>query len=171
MTRVRRVLEKTCIVCGHNLGPYGRICDKCGSIQRPSYAGGAILPPDKFKSCEKCGELIPEDSQEVLCEACIEAEKPRPIIIFEEGDRYKKTRLAALAAASLSAVTLVGCSVLMVFVSGAWLVVLVAVSGVGLGVSGAVYMIAHRRGMDKIEYYAPIKPQPARGPEEKGASK
>jgi hypothetical protein len=47
-------------------------------------------------------------------------------------------------------------------VSSVWLIVVVALSGVALGVSGAVVMIVSRRLPGKIEYYAPIKPQPPR---------
>lgn len=159
MPRVRRVMDRTCIVCGHNLGPYGRICDKCGSIQRPAAGSGALLPPDKYKPCEKCGEPIPEESQETMCEECIERERPRPVIVFDDTEKFRRTKRAALAGSSVSLATLVGCSITLAFVSSVWLIIVVALSGIAFGVSGSVVMIVHRRLPGKIEYYAPIKPQ------------
>ena len=153
------MVDRTCIVCGHNLGPYGRICDKCGSIQRPAAGSGALLPPDKYKPCEKCGEPIPEDSQETMCEECIEREKPRPVIVFDDTDKIRKTKRAALAGSTVSLATLVGCSITLAFVSSVWLIVVVALSGIAFGVTGAIVMIVSRRLPGKIEYYAPIKPQ------------
>ena len=162
MPRIRRVMDRTCIVCGYNLGPYGRICDKCGSIQRPAAGSGALLPPDKFKPCESCGEPIPEESQETLCDECIEKEKPRPIIVFDDTDKIRKTKRTALAGGAVSLAALVGCSVTLAFVSSVWLIVVVALSGIAVGVSGAIVIIVSRRLPGKIEYYAPIKPQPPR---------
>jgi hypothetical protein len=160
MPRIRRVMDRTCIVCGYNLGPYGRICDKCGSIQRPAAGSGAMLPPDRFRPCERCGEPIPEESQETLCDGCIEKDKPRPIIVFDDTDKIQKTKRAAIAGSAVSLAVLVGCGVTLSFVSSVWLIVVVALSGVALGVSGAIVMIVSRRLPGKIEYYAPIKPQP-----------
>ncbi|MHB8897010.1 MAG: hypothetical protein ACYC99_17800 [Candidatus Geothermincolia bacterium] len=160
MARVRRVIDRTCIVCGHNLGPYGRICDKCGSIQRPVAAGGALLPPEKYKPCEKCGAPILEESLETLCEECIEKERPRPILVFDDdADRFRKARKYSLAGGAVSLAALVGCGIALAFVSGAWLVVLIALGGVGLGASGTVFMVASKRSGSQIEYYAPIKPE------------
>jgi hypothetical protein len=164
MAKVRRVMDRTCVVCGHNMGPYGRICDKCGSIQRPAAGTGALLPPDKFKPCEKCGAPVPEESQEVLCEECIEKEAPRPILIFDDDDKYKRVKTYSLAGGAVSLGVLVGAGITLAFVSGAWLILLVAIGGIGLGVSGAVFMIATKRSGGKIEYYAPIKPQEAQAP-------
>jgi predicted amidophosphoribosyltransferase len=162
MPRIRRVMDRTCIVCGYNLGPYGRICDRCGSIQRPAAGSGALLPPDKFKPCESCGEPIPEESQETLCDECIEKEKPRPVIVFDDTDKIRKTKRTALAGGAVSLAALVGCSVTLAFVSSVWLIVVVALSGIAVGVSGAIVIIVSRRLPGKIEYYAPIKPQPPR---------
>ena len=162
MPRIRRVMDRTCIVCGYNLGPYGRICDKCGSIQRPAAGSGALLPPDKFKACERCGEPILEESQETLCDECIEKDKPRPVIVFDDTDKIKKTKRTALAGGAVSLAVLVGCSVTLAFVSSVWLIVVVALSGIAVGVSGAIVIIVSRRLPGKIEYYAPIKPQPPR---------
>lgn len=159
MAKVRRVMDRTCIVCGHNLGPYGRICDKCGSIQRPAVGSGALLPPDKFKPCEKCGAPVPEDSQETLCEECLEKERPRPVLVFEDDNTYRKAKTYSLAGGAASLATLVGCGIALFFVSAAWLFVLVAVGGIGLGVSGTVFFVARKRSGSQIEYYAPIKPE------------
>ena len=160
MPRIRRVTDRTCIVCGYNLGPYGRICDRCGSIQRPAAGTGAMLPPDKFRPCERCGEPIPEESQETLCDECIEKDKPLPVIVFDDTDRIRKTKRKALAGGAVSLAALVGSSVTLAFVSAAWLVVIVALSSIALGVTGTIVIIVSRRLPGKIEYYAPIKPQP-----------
>lgn len=159
MAKVRRVMDRSCVVCGHNLGPYGRICDKCGSIQRPAKGSGALLPPEKFKPCTKCGAPVPENSREELCNDCIEKERPRPVLIFDDDDKYRKSRLYALAGGAASLAAVVGCSIALVFVNGAWLGVLIALGGVGLGVASTIYIVASRRGGSKIEYYAPIKPE------------
>ncbi len=160
LARVRRAANRTCMVCGHDLGPYGRICDKCGSIQRPAVGSGALLPPDKFKPCEKCGAPVPEESQETLCEECIEKERPRPVIIFEDDSKYKKVKTRSLIGAAVSSLVILGCGITFGLVTGgAWLMALVALGGVGLGVSGAFYIIALKHSGGKIEYYAPIKPE------------
>lgn len=161
MARVRRVMDRTCIVCGHNLGPYGRICDKCGSIQRPAAGSGTLLPPDKYIACEKCAAPILEETGETLCDDCMESERPRPVIVFEDTDKYKKARTYAMAGGSVSLAALVGGVIALIFVSGAYLIVLVALGSAGLAVSGAVLLIAARHSTGKIEYYAPIKPVPA----------
>ena len=163
MARVRRVMDRTCIVCGHNLGPYGRICDKCGSIQRPAAGSGALLPPDKYIACEKCGAPILEETGETMCDDCMETEKPRPVIVFENTDRYKKAKTYAMAGGAVSLAALVGGVVALIFVSGAYLIVLIALGSAGVAVSGAVLLISSRRSTDKIEYYAPIKPVQAEG--------
>lgn len=158
---VRRVMDRTCMVCGHNLGPYGRICDKCGSIQRPAAGSGALLPPDKYKPCESCGQPIPEESQETLCDRCIESQKPLPVVIWEDTEKYKKAKKTATAAGGVSLGTLIASSVILAISNGALMVamiVVLALSGIVLGMSGAVMMIAVRRMPGKIEYYAPIKP-------------
>jgi len=158
MAKVRRAMDRTCIVCGHNLGPYGRICDKCGSIQRPAAGSGALLPPDKFRPCEKCGAPVPEESQETMCEECLEKERPRPILVFEDENKYKRARAYSWAGGSVSLGVVIGCAIALAFVSGAWLIVLIALGGVGVGVSGAI-LIFSRNTEAAIEYYAPIKPE------------
>jgi predicted amidophosphoribosyltransferase len=158
MAGVRRVMDRTCIVCGHNLGPYGRICDKCGSIQRPAAGSGALLPPDKYIACEKCGAPILEETGETVCEDCMESDKPRPVIVFEDTEKYKKAKTYAMAAGSVSLAAVVGCGIALAFVSGVWLIVLVGLGGAGVAVSGAILLISSRSSIGKIEYYAPIKP-------------
>ena len=46
------------MVCGHPLGPLGRICDKCGSIRRPAKVVGLENPQERFSTCERCGEKV-----------------------------------------------------------------------------------------------------------------
>jgi len=62
------VSEKACPVCGHVLGPYLRICDKCGSIQRRSTTAGTQAVSVKMGTCRVCGIPVPPD--ETLCAKC-----------------------------------------------------------------------------------------------------
>ncbi|PKQ28673.1 MAG: hypothetical protein CVT63_01445 [Candidatus Anoxymicrobium japonicum] len=163
MTHVRRVMDRLCIVCGHNLGPYGRICDKCGSIQRPIAGSGTLFPPDKFIPCEKCDAPVLEETGKTVCEECIKKNMPHPIIVFEDADKYKRVKTIAMAGGSASLATLIGCGILLVFIGGAWLIALIALSSAGLFASGAVLMITSKRSTSKIEYYAPIKPEQKQG--------
>jgi uncharacterized OB-fold protein len=50
--------ERYCLVCGHSLGPLGRICDRCGSIRRPAKIIQDDIEPARFSSCGRCGEKI-----------------------------------------------------------------------------------------------------------------
>lgn len=156
---VRRVMDRTCAVCGHNLGPYGRICDKCGSIQRPAVGSGALLPPDKYKPCERCGQPMPEESSETLCDRCIESEKPLPVIVIEDSGKYGKAKKTAVISGGFSLGTLIASSVTLAFSSGLMMglmIALLALSGVVLGMSAAIAMVAAKRMPGRIEYYAPI---------------
>jgi predicted nucleic acid-binding Zn ribbon protein len=78
--------ERYCLVCGHPLGPLGRICDKCGSIRRPAKVIGLEHPPENFSSCERCGEKIPSGKK--YCPPCA------AYIKDHAKDRAKKERQA-----------------------------------------------------------------------------
>lgn len=55
----QKTQKRSCLVCGHPMGPLDRICDKCGSIRRPAKSPGKTNPPERHSSCERCGEEIP----------------------------------------------------------------------------------------------------------------
>ncbi|MDD5448198.1 MAG: hypothetical protein PHO53_03435 [Actinomycetota bacterium] len=57
-----------CRVCGNMLPPYMRICDRCGSIQRPVAGDGEPIPEDEWGACQRCG--IPIPAGDVLCAEC-----------------------------------------------------------------------------------------------------
>lgn len=84
---------RTCNVCGNVLEKYQRLCDRCGSIQRPVKARGVGVEPEtreKAGSCDKCGVEVPPNKS--LCKPCAEAVKKAA------GDRKKESSsgLAAL---------------------------------------------------------------------------
>lgn len=68
--------EVTCTVCGHKLVVGMRICDRCGSIQRPSRvkSDGDAEPLTDY--CRICGVAIPAGKK--LCAACA-ADKKKPL--------------------------------------------------------------------------------------------
>ena len=158
MARVRG--NQTCIVCGHNLGPYGRICDKCGSIQRPVRGDGLPLPPDKYKPCERCGLLIPIESQADICADCAATDEPRQVLWLDEDEEpHKKARLAAKFSTGVTSAATLAAVLSVVFVGAqVALIVFLAVATMALGASVASWMIISRRPAHKIEYYPPIKP-------------
>ncbi len=160
MARLRGFTDRTCIVCGHNLGPYGRICDKCGSIQRPVGGDGLPLPPDKFKACERCGNPIPVESMEDLCEQCLTGEEIPQVVWVEDVDPHRKAKLAAKISSGITIAAGVGLALVMIFVGTNILIdVLEVVVAFGIGASVASWVAISRRPAHKIEYYPPIKPE------------
>gem|GEM_PF-4337615 len=77
--------ERTCIVCGHPLEPYMRICERCGSIQRPFKTPQRKFPKERFSTCERCGKQIPEGKK--LCDECKVLMKKKKPNIFS---RFRK---------------------------------------------------------------------------------
>lgn len=63
-----KVSPRACRVCGHTLAPYLRICDKCGSIQRPIFGDGTPVASEKLARCVRCGKPIPEGEE--YCYEC-----------------------------------------------------------------------------------------------------
>jgi len=159
MVRVRGTAEKTCVVCGHSLGLYGRICDKCGSIQRPVGGDGLPIPPDRVKPCERCGQPMPAEDPEDVCEECAKTEAPGPIIwLDEEPDPYRKQRRAARIATGASAATTSVLALVMVFAgANAITAILLGFAVAALGASVASWIVISRRPLHKVEYFAPIK--------------
>ena len=68
-------MRRACLVCGHEMEPSSRICDKCGSIRRTAKPLGHRRPAEKTGACRRCGEPVPE--RETLCETCARLEKER----------------------------------------------------------------------------------------------
>lgn len=159
MARVRGTAERRCIVCGHSLGPYGRICDKCGSIQRPSAGDGLPVPPDRVKPCERCGQPMPAEDPEDVCEECAKTEAPGPIIwLDEEPDPHRKQRRAARISSGVSAVATGVLALVMVFAGANVItVILLGLAVAALGASVAWWIVISRRPAHKVEYFAPIK--------------
>ncbi len=160
MARVRGTVERTCIVCGHNLGPYGRICDKCGSIQRPTRGDGLPLPPDRVKPCERCGQPMPAEDPEDICEECAKTDAPSPIIwLDEEPDPHRKARRTAkISTAAAAGATGIMTLVTVLVAANAITIILLCVSGVALGAAAVSWVMISRRPAHKVDYYAPIKP-------------
>jgi len=70
----QEVSTRTCNVCGNTLEKYQRLCDRCGSIQRPIKARGVRVErevEEKPGSCERCGVSIP--AKKSLCDPCAAA--------------------------------------------------------------------------------------------------
>jgi len=68
-------------VCGNVLEKYQRLCDRCGSIQRPIKARGVPVKrevEEKSGSCERCGVSIP--AKKSLCDPCAAAVKQAAIV-------------------------------------------------------------------------------------------
>lgn len=59
---------RTCHVCGNQLPLYLKICDRCGSIQRPVSGDGKPLEPLPPGICQRCRKQIPEDRR--YCQEC-----------------------------------------------------------------------------------------------------
>jgi len=156
MTRARG--NQMCIVCGHNLGPYGRICDKCGSIQRPSKGDGLPLPPDKLKPCVRCGQMIPVESQEDICAECAESDAPRPVVWIDDTDPRHRSIVVVKSATGVSSAAAIAAVLSVIFIGAqAALIIFLAVSAVALGASVASWVIISKRPAHKIEYFAPVK--------------
>jgi hypothetical protein len=158
MARIKDATNRTCIVCGHSLGPYGRICDKCGSIQRPTKGDGLALPPDKFKPCERCGEPIPIEEQTDLCENCATEEEIPQVVWVEDEDPHKKARRTAQVLSGVTLASAVGLGLSIIF-AGAQvvLIVLLCIAAVAFGASVASWIIISRMPAMKIEHYPSIK--------------
>jgi hypothetical protein len=157
MARIKNV-DRACIVCGHNLGPYGRICDKCGSIQRPVRGDGLALPPDKYTACERCGEPILIELQTTLCEDCATIEEVPNVVWLEDEDPHKKARRTAQVSSGVTLASTAGIGLAIIFTGvQVVLIVLLGVAAVAFGASIASWVIISRLPAVKIEHYPPIK--------------
>lgn len=113
--------KKACTVCGRELESYVRICDRCGSIQRPAGGDGIPIPPEDMDTCENCGQqYFKEDKTRVDnlcpdCDALLNAKKRRLSGVARERITY--VTFGSFAAASVAAaiwVVLAGASATMV---------------------------------------------------------
>ncbi len=67
--------KKACLVCGHEMAPHSRVCDRCGSIRRPARPLGDRRPREHTGSCRRCGE--PVSGISTICRACANLEKEK----------------------------------------------------------------------------------------------
>lgn len=66
--------ERRCRVCGHELAPGMKICDRCGSVQRGAKARGEDGEPGvRVVPCKYCGKSTTEE--EKVCNACQDLEE------------------------------------------------------------------------------------------------
>lgn len=72
--------KKSCNVCGREIEVYVRLCDRCGSIQRPAGGDGLPVPSEALDTCENCGrQYLNEDKNrsDNLCPDCDAILNPR----------------------------------------------------------------------------------------------
>lgn len=146
--------ELTCVVCGHKLGPYMKICDRCGSIQRPAEGAGLLLPPEEFAHCKRCGMPIPVGDE--LCAECAAIEEIE-VDLTETGGRSRKATVAFLVAS----VCLIGVCIWGIAATSAPVVFIVVLCLVvtALVVFGIATLVARRKPKPKIEVYPRYKPE------------
>jgi len=161
MSRLRQQpIHRYCYVCGHELVPYLRICDKCGTIQRPVGGDGIPIPPDQMGVCEYCG--MPVLAEDRYCTDCLQKEPewpPGPILLETDGPS-KKAKVTAAACGSVS-LAAIGASIIAMLVIGASTVFIVILSsaGVVLVISAGSLIRGARQPRNIIEVYKPILPE------------
>jgi hypothetical protein len=169
MVRLPLDWPRACIVCGHELGPYLRICDKCGSIQRPIGGDGIPIPPDQITACLICGK--PALMEERICAECIESAASEEVlaqtIASQKADDKRKAKIISTTVASVSLAVAAACISLVVAVGGVIFIVILAVSGLTLILSTGVLIRLTRPEKHKIEVWSGRpqeqnkKPEPA----------
>ncbi|MCG2795481.1 MAG: hypothetical protein L6427_06400 [Actinomycetia bacterium] len=156
MARLNKFINQACVVCGHNLGPYLRICDKCGSIQRPVEGDGAVIPPDEFGVCAQCGMTIP--IEDALCAECAAIES---IVMETPGkEEGKKARNISLVVCLVALAAVIGCVAAITLTgSSALLIVLLCVAVTTTVVSAIVRFVVLRPPRDRITVYPRYIPE------------
>lgn len=156
MARLNKFPDRACVVCGHNLGPYLRICDKCGSIQRHVEGDGTIIPPDEFGACARCGITIP--IEDTLCAECAAIES---IVMETPGkEEGEKARVISLIVMLVALAVVVGSIVAMVLAgSSALWIALLCVSAVTAAVSAIIRFVILRPPKDRITVYPRYVPK------------
>ena len=156
MVRVPLDWPRACIVCGHELGPYLRICDKCGSIQRPMGGDGMPIPPDQITSCLICGK--PALMEERICAECIEAAASEEIvaqaIAMQETKGRKKAKIVSAVVGSVSLAATAASAWALRAVGGGIFTAILAVSGLILILSTGFLIRLARPRKQKIEVWS-----------------
>ncbi|MBU4489089.1 MAG: hypothetical protein KKE79_00455 [Actinobacteria bacterium] len=156
MSRLNKFTDQACVVCGHNLGPYLRICDKCGSIQRPMEGDGAVIPPDEFGVCAQCGMTIP--IEDALCAECAAIES----IVMETTGQEEggKARIASIVVFLIALAVVVGSIVAMVFAGSfaLWITLLCFAAATAV-VSAIIRFVILRPTKDRITVYPRYVPK------------
>ena len=153
MVRVPLDWPRACIVCGHELGPYLRICDKCGSIQRPIGGDGMPIPPDEITECLICGK--PVLMEERICAECIEAAASEEIvakaIAMQETKGRRKAKIVSAMVGSVSLAATAASIWATLAVGGALFITLLAISGLTFALSAGFFFRLARPKKLKIE--------------------
>lgn len=156
MVRLPLDWPRACIVCGHELGPYLRICDKCGSIQRPIGGDGMPIPPDQITACLICGK--PALMEERICAECIEAAASEEIvantIAMQETEDRKKAKIVSAVVGSISLVATAACIWAILAVGGAIFIAILCISGLTLILSAGFFIRLVRPKKLKIEVWS-----------------
>ena len=156
MVRLPPDWPRACIVCGHELGPYLRICDKCGSIQRPMGGDGMPIPPDQITSCLICGK--PALMEERICAECIEAAASEDVVAHamasQETEDRRKAKAVSAAVGAVSLAAAAACIWAILAVGGAIFVVMLAVAGVTCILSTGFFIHLVRPRKQKIEVWS-----------------
>lgn len=147
---------RACIVCGHELGPYLKICDKCGSIQRPIGGDGMPIPPDQITSCLICGKPVLMEDR--ICAECIEAAASEEVvaqaIASQKTEGKRKAKIVSAVVGSVSLAATAASAWALLAVGGAIFIVVLAVSGLTLILStGSLIRLARPR-KQKIEIWS-----------------
>lgn len=143
---------RCCIVCGHTIGRFSTICDKCGSIQRPAKGDGIALPPEEFGICEICGDEAAEG--ETLCVMCLSKQAPDPDV--RKTPRSKKLKTSSMAFGITGFAFSVATIIIAAGPGGIGLIIGLAVpGGIFLITSGSLYLLS-LTPKEKIEVYPRI---------------
>jgi predicted nucleic acid-binding Zn ribbon protein len=156
MLHVPQDWPRACIVCGHELGPYLRICDKCGSIQRPIGGDGVPIPPDQITACLICGKPVLMDER--ICAECIEAAASEEIVSKAIATQETKgRRKAKIVSAMVGSVSLAATAVSIwgiIAIGGAAFISMLAVFGLTFMLSTGFLVRLMRPKKHKIEVWS-----------------
>ncbi len=156
MARINNLPDRACVVCGHNLGPYLRICDKCGSFQGHGKGDVMVIPPDEFGACARCGITIPVE--DALCAECAAIES----IVMETTGKEEggKARIASLVVFLIALAVVVGSIMAMVFAgsSALWITLLCLAAATAV-MSSIIRFLILRPSKDRITVYPRYVPK------------
>jgi len=156
MVRFGQDFPRACIVCGHELGPYLRICDKCGSIQRPIAGDGTPIPPDQLTACLICGK--PVLMEERICAECVEAaaseEIVAEVIARQSTESKRKAKIVSAAVVSVSLAAAAASIWAALAVGGPIFIAMLAAFGLTFLLSAGFLIRITRPKKDKIEVWS-----------------